>query len=374
MAGLYEELKRRNVFRVALAYAIVAWLVLQIGDTLAPALLLPEWANTLVAFFLILGFPIALFFAWAFELTPEGLRKETEVNSSESISQLTNRRLDFIIIGVLVVALGYFAVDKYVLVEPAVGKITDQLLRADSPRNSIAVLPFVNVSDDPGNEHFSDGLSEEILNLLARIPDLKVIGRTSSFAFKGKNEDLRVIGQALDVNMVLEGSIRKSGERLRITAQLIEVSDASHIWSESYDRTMTDVLRCRKMWRQPSSMLCGFMSSKYPPAGALPKVRKPIHCFSEPGRCLMHSRVENPSIFFYVRRNSIRILQKPENSWRLAIGSRVERVLPWTRRKGFVTKLPPKRSQSTRILLLRVPWSSLQVLMTGSSRAPLIYS
>ena len=241
MAGLYEELKRRNVIRVAIAYVIVAWLVLQIGDTLAPALLLPAWANTLVAFFLILGFPIAMFFAWAFEVTPEGIKKEQDVDRDQSITHLTGRKLDFTIIAVLVVALGYFALDKYVLVDSEPEKDAAPAVTVDASTISIAVLPFVNMSDDPGNEYFADGLSEEILNLLARIPDLKVIGRTSSFSFKGKNDDLRVIGQTLGVNKILEGSVRKSGEQVRITAQLIEVSDGSHIWSDTFDRTLTDI-------------------------------------------------------------------------------------------------------------------------------------
>ena len=241
MAGLYEELKRRNVIRVAIAYVIVAWLVLQIGDTLAPALLLPAWANTLVAFFLILGFPIAMFFAWAFELTPDGIRKEEDVDRAQSITHLTGRKLDFIIIAVLIVGLGYFALDKHVLMDSQPEKDAAPAATVDASSISIAVLPFVNMSDDPGNEYFSDGLSEEILNLLARIPDLKVIGRTSSFAFKGKNEDLRVIGQTLGVNMVVEGSVRKSGDQVRITAQLIDVSDGSHIWSDTFDRILTDI-------------------------------------------------------------------------------------------------------------------------------------
>jgi TolB-like protein len=236
--ALFEELKRRNVFRIAIAYLIVAWLVLQVGDTLAPALHLPGWVNTVLAFFLILGFPIALFFAWAFEVTPEGLKKEKDVDRSQSITHVTGRKLDFIIIGVLVVAVILFAVDKFVL-SPLSDSTLESTVTEGHP--SIAVLPFVNMSSDPEQEYFSDGLSEEILNLLAKIPDLKVIGRTSSFAFKGKNEDLRGIGDALDVKTVLEGSVRKSGERVRITAQLIDVSDGAHIWSETYDRTMTDI-------------------------------------------------------------------------------------------------------------------------------------
>jgi TolB-like protein len=180
-----------------------------------------------------LGFPFALIFAWAFELTPEGIKKERHVERAESVTHITGRKLDFIIIGVLAVALTFFAVDKYILTPDSASEIVGQ--------QSIAVLPFVNMSSDPEQEYFSDGLSEEILNLLAKVPDLIVIGRTSSFAFKGKNEDLRGIGQALNVKTVLEGSVRKSGDRVRITAQLIDVSNGAHLWSESYDRTLTDI-------------------------------------------------------------------------------------------------------------------------------------
>ena len=239
------ELKRRNVFRVAVAYGIVAWLLIEVAHTAFPTLQLPDWAPTLVTVLVIMGFPVALVIAWAFELTPEGIKRETAVDSADSITHQTGRKLDFIIIGVLAVAVVYFAVDKFVLeTEPEpVAEGTEQVPAAEpvARERSIAVLPFVNMSSDPEQEYFSDGLSEEILNLLAKIPELKVIGRTSSFAFKGQNQDLRGIGQALGVNTVLEGSVRKSGERVRITAQLIDVSDGAHIWSESYDRTLTDI-------------------------------------------------------------------------------------------------------------------------------------
>jgi len=242
MASVWEELKRRNVVRVAIAYVIVSWLVLQLSDVLISMLGLAESVGKLIFLILLVGFPLALFFAWAFELTPEGVKKEKDVDRSASIIHVTGRKLDFIIIGVLAVALVLFAVDKYVLdseTTPA-SNITQEIV-ATVAQKSIAVLPFVNMSSDPEQEYFSDGLSEEILNLLAKIPDLKVIGRTSSFAFKGKNEDLRGIGQALGVKTVLEGSVRKSGERVRITAQLIDVADGTHIWSDTYDRTITDI-------------------------------------------------------------------------------------------------------------------------------------
>ncbi len=233
MTSVWQELKRRNVVRVAIAYVVVSWLTLQFTDILIPLLTLPAWIGRLVLLILLVGFPLAMFFAWAFELTPEGLKKERHVDRSESVTHVTGRKLDFIIIGVLAVALTFFAVDKYILAPDSASEIVGQ--------QSIAVLPFVNMSSDPEQEYFSDGLSEEILNLLAKVPNLKVIARTSSFAFKGKNEDLRSIGRALGVKTVLEGSVRKSGERVRITAQLIDVSDGAHLWSETYDRTLTDI-------------------------------------------------------------------------------------------------------------------------------------
>jgi len=244
MASVWGELKRRNVVRVAVAYVIVGWLILQFVDVLVPLLALPEWVGRLIFLLLLVGFPLALFFAWAYELTPEGLKKEKDVDRSESITHITGRKLDFTIIAVMALAIGYFAYDEFVIEpaqEDALASDSAQEIVATEVQQSIAVLPFVNMSDDSGNEYFSDGLSEELLNLLAKIPELKVIARTSSFAFKGKNEDIRGIGQALGVNTVLEGSVRKSGERVRITAQLIDVSDGAHIWSETYDRTMTDI-------------------------------------------------------------------------------------------------------------------------------------
>ena len=237
-----NELKRRNVFRVGVAYVIVAWLLLQVADVVLNNIEAPDWVFQAVLLLVAFGFPFALIFAWAFELTPQGLKKEKDIVPSDSVAHLTGRKLDFAIIGLLAIAVVFLVVDNYVLREDPAPLVSDQIEPAiQAEEKSIAVLPFVNMSDDPGNEYFADGLSEELLNLLAKIPSLKVIGRTSSFAFKGKNEDLRLIGEALGVTTVLEGSVRKSGERVRVTAQLINVSDGSHIWSDTYDRTLDDI-------------------------------------------------------------------------------------------------------------------------------------
>jgi TolB-like protein len=220
---------------VGIAYVVIGWLLAQIAELAFDAFGAPDWVLKSVLVMLLLGLPLVLFIAWAFEITPEGVKLEKNVDRSQSITRQTGRKLDFIIIGVLVVAVGLLLVDKFLISEPQVP--SDEIIATET--QSIAVLPFVNMSDD--TDYFADGLSEELLNLLAKIPDLKVAGRTSSFAFKGINRDLREVGEALDVSKVLEGSVRRSGERLRVTAQLINVADGYHIWSETYNRQMADI-------------------------------------------------------------------------------------------------------------------------------------
>ena len=243
-----EELKRRNVFRVGIAYAVVSWLIIQVVGVALDSFGSPPWVMKTILVVLAAGLPFALIFAWAFELTPEGLKKEKDVDRTQSITHVTGRKLDFAIIGILVVALGYFAYDKFVLKgsEPfssaeGVAAEGEAGKRALTPLKSIAVLPFVNMSSDPEQEFFSDGISEEILNSLSKVKELQVAGRTSSFAFKGKNQDLRLIGETLGVGNILEGSVRKSGDTVRITAQLIRVDNGFHLWSETYDRKLDNV-------------------------------------------------------------------------------------------------------------------------------------
>jgi TolB-like protein/Tfp pilus assembly protein PilF len=252
--SLFTELKRRNVIRMAGLYLVGAWLVVQVAATLLPVFAAPGWVMRVLVGLLAAGFIAALVFSWVFELTPGGLKRDAEIPDHESIAPQTARRMDRMIIVVLLAALGYFAVDKFVLA-PARDASAEMLATttsatkaaADAPAEaaigdrSIAVLPFVDMSEAQDQEYFSDGLSEEILNLLVQIRDLKVIGRTSSFAFKGKNEDLRTIGDTLGVAYLLEGSVRKAGDELRITAQLIEVEDGTHVWSQRYDRKLENV-------------------------------------------------------------------------------------------------------------------------------------
>jgi len=225
------ELKRRNVVRVGIAYVVIGWVLAQIAEFAFDNFGAPDWVLKSFVVFLLLGLPIVLIFAWAFEVTPEGIKREKDVDRSDSITPRTGRKIDYLIIGVLIVAVAILGFDKLT------GRSADT--SASNETQLIAVLPFVNMSGD--EDYFADGLTEELLNLLAKNLDLKVAGRTSSFAFKGQNDDLRAIGNALGVAKVLEGSVRRSGERLRVTAQLINVEDGFHIWSETYDRKLADV-------------------------------------------------------------------------------------------------------------------------------------
>ncbi len=233
MASVWGELKRRNVVRVVVAYAIVSWLILQLTDVLMPILSLPEWAGRLVFLLLVVGFLLALFVSWAYELTPEGLKKEKDIDRSQSITHVTGRKLDFVIIGLLAVTLGYFAYDKFVL-DPGRDAADDKVI------TTIAVLPFVPMSSGEDDDYFADGLTEEILNALAQLPKLQVMARTSSFFFKGQNIPVSEIAARLGVSHILEGSVRRDGERVRITAQLTR-ADGFHLWSATYDRTLDDV-------------------------------------------------------------------------------------------------------------------------------------
>lgn len=241
-----EELKRRNVLRVAFAYLAGSWLVIQIADTVLPRVGFSDTAVTNVIIVLAIGFIPALILAWVFELTPEGIKRGSEVVRT---SPVATRTFDRIVIVTLAAGLAYFAVDKFVF-EPArnVEQIaeareegrTEALVRAYGDK-SIAVLPFLNLSSDPEQAYFSDGVTEELLNLLARIRELRVISRTSAFSYKGKDIDVPTVAKELDVAHVLEGSVRKSGDRIRITVQLIDARSDTHLWSETYDRTLDDV-------------------------------------------------------------------------------------------------------------------------------------
>ena len=236
MAGLFQEMKRRNVVRVGVAYIVVGWVVVQIAQVLFEAFGTPDWVIKTVIVLIGIGFPFALLFAWAFELTPEGLKKTREVDLSTSITHNTGRKLDFVIIATLAIALVYFIWERQahdhdaeVLTDPVAEVREDRLKPADdeittTSRRSIAVLPFVNMSSDTEQEYFADGLTEEILNSLAKAPDLLVAARTSSFGYKGSTQAIPTIAAELGVEHVLEGSVRRGGETLRIFVVIINSS------------------------------------------------------------------------------------------------------------------------------------------------------
>ena len=261
--SLFAELKRRNVFRVGIAYVVAAWLLLQLTEVLTELLELSTDIGKIVIILLIVGFVPALIFAWAFEMTPEGLKREREVDRDRSITRQTGRKLDFTIIGMLVLVAAYFfwesrisgrsepqpqplpeVAGQVATPAPAVG--VETAATQPDQRKSIVVLPFINMSNDPDQEFFSDGLSEEILNALVKIEGLRVISRTSAFAFKGKDLPIPEIAGRLGVSYVLEGSVRKAGNDVRITAQLIEAESDSHLWSEGYSRSLENVFEIQE--------------------------------------------------------------------------------------------------------------------------------
>lgn len=254
--SIIRELKRRNVFRVAIAYIVMAWLVLQLADVVLNNINAPDWLFLVILLLLGIGLLLAIFFAWAFELTPEGIKREHQVDRSASITPTTGRKLNNLTIFLMALAIGYFAYDKFVLSDHRQVEAVESALQAGSDQageqvevqaaesemdKSIAVLPFVNLSSDSEQEYFSDGISEELLNVLAKIPGLHVTSRSSAFAFKGKEISIPEVASRLGVAHILEGSVRKSGTKIRITAQLIEAKSDKHLWSETYDRNLDDV-------------------------------------------------------------------------------------------------------------------------------------
>jgi TolB-like protein len=276
LGGLFQELRRRNIFRVAGVYAVVGWLLAQVAATLENGIGLPAWFDGFVIATLLIGFPIALLLAWAFEMTPEGVKRTEGVAEGDSVTAKTGRKLDYAIVGglVLVGALviwqgthnpsfearpnGLTPQDEAVKSETNSNPHPEELGESQASKDvntnatpsipsldrskSIAVLPFADFSPEKDQEWFSDGLTEEILNSLARTPDLLVSSRTSSFKYKNTNEEIPAIAKALGVAHVLEGSVRRGGKRLRVTAQLIRASDGFHLWSETYDSTSDDVI------------------------------------------------------------------------------------------------------------------------------------
>src|SRR5437773_3144483 len=231
--NFFAELKRRNVYKVAIAYGVVAWLLMQIASQIFPFFEIPNWAVRLVVLLLIIGFPVALILAWAFELTPEGIKRAEDVDVSKSIRRKAGRKLDFFVIAVLLLVISILLFQR---VHPNVSP-----KGSSSLEKSIAVLPFDNLSRDPDNAYFSDGNQDEILTKLAGIGDLKVISRKSTAKYKSTPEDLKTVARELGVATVLEGSVQKAGDKVRVNVQLLDARVDTHLWAKSYDRDLRDV-------------------------------------------------------------------------------------------------------------------------------------
>ena len=257
--SFFAEVKRRNVIRVAGLYLVAAWLITQVSATLLPAFEAPPWVLRAIVMLLAIGFVPTLIFSWIYELTPEGIKRDADVPLEQSIGHVTARRIDFAIIAVLLLALVYFAIDKFVLAPqrgapPTVVATSDQKhLDAASavaaapaaasaiPEKSIAVLPFDNLSDDKSNAYFAEGMQDEILTRLAKVGALKVISRTSTMQYAGKPGNLSEIARQLGVMNIVEGSVQKAANRVRINVQLIRADGDKHLWAETYDRTLDDI-------------------------------------------------------------------------------------------------------------------------------------
>src|SRR5437899_10842860 len=224
--SFFAELRRRNVYTVAIAYGVVAWLLMQVASQIFPFFEIPNWAVRLVVLLLVIGFPVAVILAWAFELTPEGIKRAEDVDLSKSVTRKSGRKLDFFIIAVLLLVIGILLFQRlHPTVAPAV---------SSSLQKSIAVLPFENLSHDPDNAYFADGIQEEILTRLAKIADLKVISPTSTQHYKSAPENLPEIAKQLGVANILEGSVQKSALSVRVSVQLIKAANDSHLWSDTF--------------------------------------------------------------------------------------------------------------------------------------------
>ena len=231
--NFFAELKRRNVYKVAVAYAVASWLLIQAASILFPTFEAPSWVMKVLVVLLGLGFALAVFIAWAFEMTPEGMKRTEDVSPDEVIPQWSKRKFAALIVGVVVIAGGLLA---FQLLRAPRSAITSK-----SNNKSIAVLPLLNESGDPKDEYFSDGLSEELIAALAQIKDLKVIGRSSSFRFRERKEESKTIGEKLGVATLLEGTVRKQGERVRIVAELVNAADGIELWTRTFDRELKDI-------------------------------------------------------------------------------------------------------------------------------------
>ena len=233
LGNFFAELKRRNVYKVAIAYGVVAWLLIQIATQVFPFFEIPNWVVRLVVLVIIIGFPVALIIAWAFELTPEGLKRTETADAEHSAGRSRKRTWIYVVIIAGAISIGLFFLGRYTSSKQNAG--------AELPGKSIAVLPFDNLSRDPDNAYFAEGVQDEILTRLAKVADLKVISRTSTQKYKSAPDNLRDIAKQLGVSNILEGSVQRAADQVRVTVQLINATNDAHLWAETYDRKLTDI-------------------------------------------------------------------------------------------------------------------------------------
>src|SRR5437762_9005314 len=273
--NFFNELKRRNVIRAAGLYLVGAWLLTQVASTVLPMFGAPDWLPRTIVGLLAIGFIPVLIFSWVFELTPQGLKRDEDVPPEQSIAPQTARRMNRTIIAVLVFALGYYVFDKFVLKprrEKSAAGVSSSSNAAPNEK-SVAVLAFANLSDDKGSEYFSDGISEELLTVLQKIPGLHVAARTSAFSFKGKNATAQEIGQKLSVAHLVEGSVRKAGDVVRIAARLTRTDSGEQLWSENFTRDLKDVFAVQTELAQT---IVGKLSGQLTDSAANPETKAAI--------------------------------------------------------------------------------------------------
>src|SRR5437870_1727186 len=266
MNNFFSELKRRYVYKVALAYAVVGWLLVQVTTQVFPIFEIPNWAARLIVLAIIIGFPIALVIAWAFELTPEGLKRTEDVDRATERRGKSHAWIYVVAIGA-VLSIGLFLLGRYTDRDIASAARTEAATGSSIPQKSIAVLPFENLSDDKSAAYFADGIQDEILTKLASIADLKVISRTSTAKYKSKPEDLKRVSQQLGVATVLEGSVQKADDKVRVNVQLIDAKADSHLWAKTYDRDIKDVFAVES---EVAQEIVDSLQAKLSPAGASP--------------------------------------------------------------------------------------------------------
>lgn len=310
------ELKRRNVIRMAGLYLVVAWLMLQVAETVLPIYDTPAWVLQALGLLLAIGFVPALVFSWIFELTPDGIKRDAEVTPGQPGAPQAGQRMDRLIFAGLALLIALVAADRYWPRDRSTAQ-TEQVADAqpasaaseagsepagEAAANTIAVLPFANLSGDPGQEYFSDGMTEELLNVLAKIPELKVAARTSVFQFKNIGGDIREIGQTLGVTHVLEGSVRRDGEQVRITTQLIRVSDGFHVWSETYDRKLESIFAVQdEIAKRVSEQLISTLGGPQPALAARTDIDPVAYDEYLKGRALHRARQNIPTAIFHFR-------------------------------------------------------------------------